>query len=55
MNPNINEPELPIRFGGVELSEKRHICGFFRTLNKSTNSCFLLSQRAWTAARRRST
>ena len=29
MNPNINEPELPIRFGGVELGEKRHICGLF--------------------------
>ena len=31
MDPNINEPELPIRFGGEELGEKRHICGFFRT------------------------
>src|SRR6478752_672328 len=31
MNPNINEPELPARFGGVERRQKRHICGFFRT------------------------
>jgi hypothetical protein len=30
MGPNMNQPELPCRFAGSELCEKRHICGFFR-------------------------